>query len=412
MSSTYYEERRKDRAAERDADRADRLAEREQRRKDRAEAEELRRKAERERRREADRRKADRRERRAALVARLLGEGDTVAALVVMGCSITPAFYFQVSALTAVPGLPGFIAVCLAVMLEAGAWVATVAGERAKRQGRPVGKFRAAMWGCAAVAAGINYSHAPASPGNWLAYVLAAASLGGVFFWELRGLGRHGGKAGRTLAERREAARRRRHALARRFRFRDVHKRYREIMTAHPFGTIDPEQAWADAWTDVKGGPLAVDARSLGRRAAAVRSVEDVVADTAVTPEAAAVELFLAEVFPTLPGDDGPAPEAAADGPQGGPQGGGGTGVRTRHAEPAEGRGTLGRKGREGSGRTAPKTPEKEPSEADLARVRKLAEALGGVDKLSARNVREALGGCAQAYAVRVRDAVRAEAEQ
>ena len=412
MSTNYREERRQDRAAERAEDRADQREEREQRRKDREQVLELRRRQERERRREAERRKAERRERRAALVARLLGEGDTVAALVVMACSITPAFYFQVSALTAVPGLPGFIAVCLAVMLEAGAWVATVAGERAKRQGRPVGKFRAAMWACAAVAAWINYSHAPASPGNWLAYVLAAASLGGVFFWELRGLGRHGGKAGRTLAERREAARRRRHAIARRIRFRDVHKRYREIMTAHPFGTVDPEQAWSAAWTDVKGGPLAVDARSLGRRAAAVRSVEDVLADTATSPEAAAVELFLAEVFPTSPGDDGTGDQGAAGGPQDGPRDGGGTTVRTRRDDAADGRGTLGRKGREGSGRTAPKTPEKEPSEADLARVRKLAEALGGVDKLSARNVREALGGCAQAYAVRVRDAVRDEAEQ
>lgn len=412
MSSTFYEERRKDKAAERAEDRADRLAEREQRRKDRAEAEERRRREERERRREADRRAAEARERRAARLARLLGEGDTVAALVVMACSITPAFYFQVSALTAVPGLPGFIAVCLAVMLEAGAWVATVAGERAKREGRPLGKFRAAMWGCAAVAAGINYSHAPASAGNWLAYVLAAASLGGVFFWELRGLGRPGGKAGRTRAERREAAARRRHALARRFRFRDVHRRYREIMTAHPFGTVDPERAWADAWGDVKGAPLAVDARSLGRRTAAVRSVEGVLADTGTTPEAAAVELLLADVFPALPGDDGPAPEAAAGGPQDGPHGGGGIGTRTRRAEPAETPGALERKGREGSGRTAPKTPEKAPSEADLARVRKLAEALGGVSKLSARNVREALGGCAQAYAVRVRDAVRDEAGQ
>jgi hypothetical protein len=406
VSSTFYEERRKDRAADRDADRADKREEREQRRKDRAEAEELRRRQERERRREAERRKAERRERRAALVARLLGEGDTVAALVVMACSITPAFYFQVSALTAVPGLPGFIAVCLAVMLEAGAWVATVAGERAKRQGRPVGKFRAAMWACAAVAAWINYSHAPASPGNWLAYVLAAASLGGVFFWELRGLGRHGGKAGRTLAERREAARRRRHALARRFRFRDVHKRYREIMTAHPFGTVDPEQAWADAWTDVKGGPLAVDARSLGRRAAAVRSVEDVVADTATSPEAAAVELWLAEVFPTSPGDDGTGDQGATGGPQGGPHGGGGTAVRTRRDDAADGATALGGIGKAQGRRTARKDVEEPLDAADLAAARKLYEAAPAT--FSTPAVARALGR-SKVYAKRVRDAVLAE---
>lgn len=418
--SDFYEERRKDkaaeaearikgRAAEREQDRADRLAEREQQRKDRAEAEERRRKDRAAAQRAAAQRKAERRARRAELCRKLGGEGDTVAALVVMACSIAPAFYFQVSALKAIPGLPLAIAVCLAVMLEAGAWVATVAGERAKREGRPAGRFRLAMWGCASVAAAINYSHAPASPHNWLAYVLAVASLGGVFFWELRGLGRHGGKAGRTRAERREAAAQRRHRIARRARFRDVHKRYRQILTAHPYGTVDTERAWAEAWQDVKGAPLAATAETIGRRVEAARSVEAVLADAGVTPEAAAVELFLADVFGTSPGDDGPATGRPESGPQNGPRGTGGGGVATAPAKPSQGRTALGRKGKQGTGRTAPKTPDKAPTAADLDRVRKLAEALGGADKLSARKVREVLGGGAQAYAVRVRDAVRAE---
>ncbi|RSR95433.1 DUF2637 domain-containing protein [Streptomyces sp. WAC00469] len=404
---SWYEERRADRAAEAAERRKDLAAEREQRRKDQEQAAELRRREERERRTERDRRKAARRERRAALITRLLGEGDTIAALVVMACSIIPAAYFQLTALAAVPGLPVGIAAALTIMLEAGAWVATFAAERAKRLGRPVGRFRAAMWGCAALAASINYTHAPASAHNWLAYVLAAASLGGVFFWELRGAGRHGGKAGRTLAERREAAARRRHALARRFRFRDVHRRYREILTAHPFGMVAPEQAWATAWTDVKGGPLGTDATTLARRLKAVRSVEAVTADTATTPEAAAVELLLADLFGPYGGGDGPASGAPVPAPQNGPQNGG-TIVQTRREDTVERLTTLERKGMRRSGRTAPKTPEKEPTKADIARVRKLAQALGGADRLSARNVREALG-CAQAYAVRVRDAVRAE---
>ncbi|MFD0384671.1 hypothetical protein ACFQ2B_27830 [Streptomyces stramineus] len=45
----------------------------------------------------------------------------------------------------------------------------------------------------------------------------------------------------------------------------------------------------------------------------------------------------------------------------------------------------------------------------DLDKVRKLADILGSVDKLSARNVREAIGGGAQEYAVRLRDAVKNE---
>jgi hypothetical protein len=49
------------------------------------------------------------------------------------------------------------------------------------------------------------------------------------------------------------------------------------------------------------------------------------------------------------------------------------------------------------------------PLEAsDLEAVRKLASALGGVHRLSARNVREAVG-CRNEYALRLRDAVRAE---
>jgi hypothetical protein len=47
-------------------------------------------------------------------------------------------------------------------------------------------------------------------------------------------------------------------------------------------------------------------------------------------------------------------------------------------------------------------------AEADLEAVRKLAEALGGPDRLSARNVRETVG-CRNDYAIRLRDAVRAE---
>jgi hypothetical protein len=43
-----------------------------------------------------------------------------------------------------------------------------------------------------------------------------------------------------------------------------------------------------------------------------------------------------------------------------------------------------------------------------LEAVRKLAAALGGTDRLSARNVRETVG-CRNDYAIRLRDAVRAE---
>ncbi|NUV64289.1 DUF2637 domain-containing protein [Streptomyces sp. CAI-85] len=416
--SSYSEERRKDRAAERAEDRADRAAAAELRDKRRAEAEERARKAQAADRREADRRREQQREaaarRRAeararytATLKRATAEGDTIAALVVMACSIAPAFYFQVSALTAVPGLPGFIAVCLAVMLEAGAWVATIAGERAKREGRPVGKFRAAMWACAALAAWINYGHAPASPGNWLAYVLAAASLGGVFFWELRGAGRHGGKAGRTRADRREAAARRRHALARRFRFRAVHKRYRMILTAMPYGTVDREQAWERAWVDHHGAPLADTADALDHRTRATEAYETGLADGGrpfgIEPRPITdVDAFLAGLFPD-------ADDAAADGPQSGPQGGGGTGVRTRHAEPAEGETPLGRKGMQGSSDPSSKAPVRSLDPSHLDAVRRLADELGGADRLSIAKIRRAGVGGNDRYLSALRNKIQGE---
>lgn len=394
---SWAEERRKDRAEEREQDRRDRRDREEAARRRREEEDERKRRERRERQQEARRRRSDRRDRRAKLLAQLASEGDTVAALIVMACAIGPALYFQVAALVGVPGLPVVIAVALAVMLEAGAWVATVAGERAKREGRPVGIFRAAMWGCAFVAAVINWSHAPDSGGGWLAWVLAAASLGGVAFWELRGLGRHRGKSTRTKQQRAEEKARRKHERKRR-RVRDVWKRHEEILAAHPYGTVRPEDAWAQAWEDVKAAPLGVTARVLARRLQATAEVEEVLADAERTPESLAVDALLADLFPAHGrGDEGtggtPLRGPSGDPPKDGPK------AAT----------TLGRKGKEGSGRASAKTPQKPLAEADLEKVRKLADALGGAEKLSARNVREVLGGGANEYAIRVRDAVKQE---
>lgn len=320
MTSNFYEERRADRAAERTQDREDKRLEREERRKDRAAAEEARRAAQQEAQEAADRDRAARQARRAELRRKAVSEGDTIAALVVMACSIVPAVYYQINALSAVPGLPGPIAVALAVMLEAGAWVATIAGERAKHEGRPVGRFRAAMWGCAGLAAVVNFAHAPVTPFHWLAVVLAAASLGGVGFWELRGLGRHGGKAGRTREQRRQDRDRRAHERKRRA-MTTVWARYQEILTAHPFGTVDAEAAWRAAWYDVHGADLAVTADSTRTRLAAVAALDDVLDDAERTPERLAVDNLLADLFGTGRGDDGPTAGGSGRPPFGGPDG-------------------------------------------------------------------------------------------
>ncbi|MCY1649233.1 hypothetical protein OVA19_00150 [Streptomyces sp. SL203] len=411
----YYNERRQDRVADREQDRADALAAAEQKRKDALAAAELRRQDEAEReersrraRREADREKArrsaERKTARAALYAKMRGEGDTGGALLVMFCGIIPALYFQLKALNG-ENLPGLISLCLAVMLEAGAWVATVAGERAKREGRPTGRFRLVMWACASFAAAVNFVHAPGPSGGWLAWVLAAASYAGVFFWEVRGWGRHKTKAGRTKAQRTEDRRRRRHDRKRRRKFPKVYKRYTAILAAAPYGSVDTETAWRSAWHDVHRAHLGITADVLAARVAADKALAAAVASAEMTPESVAVELFLADVFaPGTGPDDGP-----QDGPGGGPDGGPGDGPI---GGPGGGRGTataLGRKRKQASGRTSSKTPDKPLAEADLDKVRDLADALRDVSKLSVGNVRAAVGGGTNAYLIRLRDAVKAE---
>ncbi|MFF4392960.1 hypothetical protein ACFY0G_40500 [Streptomyces sp. NPDC001552] len=409
MSTTsFYDERRKDKSADRAEDRLDRLTEREEERKERAtRAEEERkeraaraeeeRRLRKERERERARRKAERKAVRAAWFAKLGREGDTVGAMIVMACGIVPALFFQLRALNG-ESLPGVISLCLAVMLEAGAWVATVSGERAKKEGRPVGRFRVVMWACATFAAAINYSHAPASSGGWLAWVLAAASYAGVFFWEVRGWGRHGVSATRTKAQRREDRRSRRHDRRRRRRFPTVYSRYTDILTARPFGTIDTEEAWRTAWRDEHGAELATTARVVARRGHADKALA---AAYGVGVETLAVEQLLGDLFPPDGGDDGPAARRSSGGPTGGPSKGG------------RGAKTLGRKGKEAidrvTGRTAPKVPDRPLNAAHIAQVRALADLLGGAAHLSVKNVRQAIGGGNYRYAMRLRDHVKAE---
>jgi hypothetical protein len=404
VSTSFYEERRLDRKTQREEDRRDRLADAEATRiREEALAErrrkegEARQEEERRLRAERKREKVSRKKARAELFARLGTEGDTVGALLVMACGIVPALHFQLRALNG-ESLPGAISLCLAVMLEAGAWVATVSGERAKKEGRPVGRFRVVMWACATFAAVINYTHAPESSGGWLAWVLAAASYAGVAFWEVRGWGRHGTKSTRTKAQRREDRRRRRHDRKRRRRFPKVYSRYTDILTAHPFGTMKTEEAWRTAWRDEHGAELATTARVVARRGHADRALA---AAHGVGVETLAVEQLLGDLFPPEGGDTGTAGRRSSSGPSGGPSKGG------RSAK------TLGRKGKQAngrsSGRTAPKVPDRPLDASHVTQVRALADLLGGAAHLSVKNIRQAIGGGNSRYAMRLRDHVKAE---
>lgn len=406
---SYRDERRADLAAEREQDREDRRlahearlqAQREaaeqKRRDEEARAEQKRREA-REKERLARQRKADRKAARQALRAKTMANLDTTLALVVMACATGPAFVVQAWAMTTA-GAPIALALALAVMLECGAWVATLTGERAKREGRPTGIHRAAMWGCAAAAGGINAWKAPILfPGAaWMPAVLAAASLGGVFFWELRGVGRHKAQGAKTKEQRRAEKAREKHDARRRKSFPAVWKRHQEILAAHPLGALDPEAAWQAAWRDVHGADVGTTASAVAARIAADKALADALAAAERTPEETAVTLLLADLFPT---------------PGGGEEGPGGTPARAPSRGPAPGSPkaatALGRKGIQPSGRTSTKTPDRAPSAEDLDRARAIADE-HGAHALSIGKLRRAGVTGADRYLMAVRDSVKAE---
>ncbi|MET9183476.1 hypothetical protein ABZX88_35475 [Kitasatospora aureofaciens] len=244
MSTTtdWRTERRADRAAERAEDRADRKLAAEEARKDRAAAEAR-------RRRDRADRAAKRADRFQAARTWFASEGDTAFTILMILLSVTPAIASQVGALGG--KTDELSAVSLALMLELGAWSATVGGTRALRDGRPVLPYRIAMWGCAAVAAGINVSH-NGGPADWFALVMGAASLAGVAFWELRCVGRHG-QSRRTREQRAEDRAKRRHQRRRRKHHRPIWESAQRILSGAPYGSLTADEAWAMAWQDVHG---------------------------------------------------------------------------------------------------------------------------------------------------------------
>ncbi|MFB7605265.1 hypothetical protein [Streptomyces gardneri] len=171
----------------------------------------------------------------------------------------------------------------------------------------------------------------------------------------------------------------------------EVHGRLLTLLSLP--GVTSRPAALADAWRDVEGGPLGVTADVLDRRLAAERSLADVMTAAEMTPERVAVDLFLADLFPTRAGgDDGPAGAVTGKGPQG----------------PSKTPGALGGKGK-GLVRQQPALEAVKPLEAvHVEQVEKLAEALGGTDRLSVRKIREAVG-CRTEYAIRLRNAVQPE---
>lgn len=316
------------------------------------------------------------------------------------------------------PGLAWTLAP-IPFFLELLAWVGVMGTRWAHRKGLPRWPFWILTATLGSLAGYINYAHGITEYGPVAGYALAATSVIGPLLAEVRQfLESKAAEDGRDLRQRardRKAAREKAKAERERKRietaedalredlFEEEFKEFRRIMAAHPTGAITRDAAWVQAWETLHGLPLSVTAESLASREAAREAIETVMRDYERTPESVAVDLWLADVFGVNRGDDGSA-GASTGGSSDGPAGGG---SRARRADPSEAPTTLGRKGKQRSGRTAAKTPEKPLDPADIEKVRKLADALGDVDRLSARKVREVIGGGSNEYAVRLRDHVK-----
>ncbi|MFF5703419.1 hypothetical protein ACFY7H_13060 [Streptomyces sp. NPDC012794] len=395
----FYAEKRQTKAADREQDRLDRREEREQNRADAQARDDLRARQRREALAEAKRRKAEQAkkwaDRRAAVTKWLDTDADTAMVLPIMAIGMVAAITFQVDALDGAgfgrifAGLP----LMVALVLELGAGAATVMTVRAAKDGRPAGPFRVAMWACALVAATINAAHGwtmeiDGERAYWPAAVLFIVSLAGTGYWEMRSIGRHG-TSRRTKEERAKDKARAKHTKKRKKTYPEVAARAREIMLANPFEKVEAEQAWADAWMDIKGAPLGMYAEVYENRgkAQAATTKARAVADEAAM--AAGLDTFLDSLLSGGPkGDDDPGASSAKRGPKSPPQ-----------APTA-----LGGLGKRSSGR-APRKDATEPLEqAHIDRARELLNLIGE-DKFSAREVAKLLGR-SNVYARRIRNAV------
>lgn len=400
--STWREERRADRAAEAaerrndikfqtEMDRDERRRERDDKR-----ADDARRRRERGQRRQA---RAARREK--ALTPGNIYRKGTLALVAASAAASLPAqiMHFAAISLMLLP---------IPFALEGAAWVMAAGVAYADERKLPVWVrwlLRGFSLSAAGFAAHINFAYGMSLTADGLTaaqaaavgWGLAAVTLGGPLFFEVRQwVTTLDAKAGDPKRRSEEKARAK-HEKKRRSMFPAVAKRQKQILLSAPFGTVRTEDAWKAAWLDVEGAPVGVTADVVADRLTAEDVVAEVLREAERTPERVAVELLLADLFPASPGDGGLSGGASAATPTGGPRGGG-----------SQGRAALGGKGKRPVRSTSGTGPVKPLKKSDIEAVKKLAEALGGVDRLSARNVREAVG-CRSEYAVRLRDAVRDE---
>ncbi|MFF3840785.1 hypothetical protein [Streptomyces sp. NPDC001930] len=254
--STYREDRRSDRAAERAQDREDRRLELEAAaQREQAKTEERRKDAEAKRRQEQADKKAKQAEqaakkaasaaKRAKLGRWLKANPATLFVAFVMVASIVPAILSQIGALTGA-SVAAPMAGLLSAMLKGGAWAITFMGKQAEDAGREPRKYRIGTWAVAAVAAAVNFWHGWEQYGEhpWVAFVLGASSLFAIYIWDLKTHGSHG----KTKEQKQAEKARRAHVSARRKHHPEIVEQAVKLQAALPYGVLDDESAFAAAW--------------------------------------------------------------------------------------------------------------------------------------------------------------------
>ncbi|MFG3038108.1 hypothetical protein ACGFYZ_14480 [Streptomyces sp. NPDC048330] len=279
--STYREDRRADKAAERAQDREDRRLELEAAaQREAAKVEERRKDADAKRRQEQADKKAKQAEaaatkaaaaaKRAKLIRWLKANPATLFVAFVMVASIVPAILSQIGALTGA-SVAAPMAGLLAAMLEGGAWAITFMGKQAEDAGREPRKYRIGTWAVATVAAAVNFWHGleayRAHP--WVAFVLGASSLFAIYIWDLK---THGSQ-GKTKAEKEAVKARRAHVSARRKHHPEIVEQAVKLQAALSFGVLDDEAAFAAAWRIHTGAEPGLSAELYATATTAVLSL-------------------------------------------------------------------------------------------------------------------------------------------
>lgn len=424
--SEWSDERRRNRAAEAEQARldADAAAERrikarrleDERRREAAAADKAAARAEKI---QARRDKAQRRRERSAswskhMAPELLYRRGTIALVAASALASLPAQIMHFVGISAM-----LLPVPFAV--EGAAWVMAAGVAHADQRGLPGWVrwlLRGGILAAAGFAAAINYGYGSTMSGltgaqqQTAGIGLAAVSMLGPVLFEVRQWVGTLSASAVSPKEKAAAKAREAHIKQRADDHKDVVTLASKLVSAAPFGTLAAEKAFATAWEIIHGSrqlgmtqPLHVQTvRSRVSLSQALATAG--VIDGGPSPEATAVELFLAETFTPGRGDDGDG--TGASGSQTAPRTPGGAANQSTPGKGSKTPAALIGKGLRALSGHASKADEKPLAEDDLAKVRELADELGSAAKLSSVNVRKRVG-CRSEYAVRLRDAVRAE---